>query len=653
MPARTKTLLPILAACALAACAKTSSSARVRFVHPGGTGAGNSWNDAAGSLQAILEQSRPGDEVWVASGTYRPAGPGGPRGESFQMREGVALRGGFSGGEASPEERDPQAPASILDGDLDADDGPDFSARADNSYHVLVAHMIQSGTLERFTVRGGYADGPALGAHVESGDQGSGLNVYHSHPRVIDCRFVDNWASNHGTVNDHGGGTYEDCEFSANRAGSLGAGLYFHGDIEAHAYRCRFYGNRTPGQGGGAYSRSYAGSSLEDCTFIGNQAERGGGLYMAEGSATTLARGEFLANVGDIGGGGLYIENGTGLVQECSFVGNSAGHDVQDGGAGSGGSGGGGLWASVGAPTIEDCVFDSNTASFGAGVYLSDATLALVRRCQFLGGLAFEAGGLYVLHSPATAEDCLFLGNTAAGGGFSVGGGMSVYFSLATARRCRFVDNAAELGGGGLYTEGEAPSFDRCEFVGNSAFGDKQGWGGGYMAGYHTVPRLTNCSFQGNRANQGGGMFAIAFAEPTLVNASFSGNAALQQGGGIAATILSAPRLQNTVCWSNFPDEWSGAEVLFEQSSVGIDPHFVLDPQAGPDGDWATQDDLRGNLRLGSGSACRDAGDNARLGEDETLDLDGNPRFRDDPATRDSGVGSAPVVDLGAYEADS
>jgi len=33
-----------------------------------------------------------------------------------------------------------------------------------------------------------------------------------------------------------------------------------------------------------------------------------------------------------------------------------------------------------------------------------------------------------------------------------------------------------------------------------------------------------------------------------------------------------------------------------------------------------------------------------------TEDLDGNPRFVDDPDTTDSGSGTPPIVDMGAYE---
>jgi predicted outer membrane repeat protein len=266
-----------------------------------------------------------------------------------------------------------------------------------------------------------------------------------------------------------------------------------------------------------------------------------------------------------------------------------------------------------------------------------------------------------VLHSPALAEDCLFLGNHAQGGAFSVGGGMSVYVSAATARRCRFVGNSAELGGGGLYTEGDAPLFDRCEFLGNQALGELQGWGGGYMADYFTEARLSNCSFQGNLAHQGGGMLAIAFAAPTLVQASFAGNLATQQGGGLAALILSEARLENSILWGNFPEELAGIDPYLERvcilggtagdGNLALDPLFLRAPQPGPDGAWATDDDLRGDLRLAPGSPCRDAGDNTLLLPDEDLDLDGNARCTDDPAQPDTGAGGPPTVDLGAYEA--
>ncbi len=77
----------------------------------------------------------------------------------------------------------------------------------------------------------------------------------------------------------------------------------------------------------------------------------------------------------------------------------------------------------------------------------------------------------------------------------------------------------------------------------------------------------------------------------------------------------------------------------------GEDPLFV-DP-VGPDGKTGTEDD---DLHLLSDSPCIDAGDNSAMPEDVTTDLDGNPRFIDDPIKEDVGSGSCPIVDMGVYE---
>ena len=56
------------------------------------------------------------------------------------------------------------------------------------------------------------------------------------------------------------------------------------------------------------------------------------------------------------------------------------------------------------------------------------------------------------------------------------------------------------------------------------------------------------------------------------------------------------------------------------------------------------------DLHLSAGSPCIDAGDNTAVPTGIVTDLDGNARFRDDPSVPDTGVGPAPVVDMGAYE---
>src|SRR5262249_31852328 len=57
-----------------------------------------------------------------------------------------------------------------------------------------------------------------------------------------------------------------------------------------------------------------------------------------------------------------------------------------------------------------------------------------------------------------------------------------------------------------------------------------------------------------------------------------------------------------------------------------------------------------GDLRLQSGSRCIDGGNNDAVPGGMTTDIDGNPRFVDDPSTPDTGHGTPPIVDMGAYE---
>ncbi len=111
---------------------------------------------------------------------------------------------------------------------------------------------------------------------------------------------------------------------------------------------------------------------------------------------------------------------------------------------------------------------------------------------------------------------------------------------------------------------------------------------------------------------------------------------------------MYCPHLINCVLWGDGPDEidgyvnasfsdvqggWTGA------SNIDVNPLFVAP----------------NDLRLSPGSPCIDAGDNTAVPASITTDLDGNPRFVDDPDSPDCwqlpGIcGDPPVVDMGAYE---
>jgi len=284
-------------------------------------------------------------------------------------------------------------------------------------------------------------------------------------------------------------------------------------------------------------------------------------------------------------------------------------------------------------------------------------------------------------------------GNADGGGQDDNGGGMLNTWGSPRLVNCTFSENSADGNGGGMYNYNDSdPVLTNCAFTGNSA-----SWcGGGIYSDWLADPSLTNCLFSGNSAVSGGGGMYNDLAIPWLSNCTFSGNSAGAVGGGILINdFWSATReqearhsrvLSNCILWGNSPDQIyvvsssrvvtyccvqdevpGDGNVYPGIGNIDENPEFVRDPDPGPDGTWDGVDDDYGDLRLQAVSPCIDAAsdpivpaDGADLdGDGDTdeytsLDLDGNPRFADDPDTEDTGVADPPdyleVVDMGVYE---
>ena len=267
--------------------------------------------------------------------------------------------------------------------------------------------------------------------------------------------------------------------------------------------------------------------------------------------------------------------------------------------------------------------------------------------------------------STPTLVGCTFDGNSAgsSGSGSGDGGGMHNDDSSPTLTDCAFIENVAVgLGGGSYYRNSDPSTLTDCTFRGNAA-----GWHGGGMYSDSDL-RLMNCTLSGNvTGSDGGGIYA--FNRSTLTNCAFSENVAAGQGGGIYAH--SPATTTNCILWGNSDSSGTGELAQFygpgpiaysciqgcttycadpNEHNIGDDPLFVRNPDPGPDGTWNGVDDDYGNLHLSSGSPCIDAGDNTAVPAGVIADLDGKPRFLDDPDTPDTGNGTPPIVDMGAYE---
>ncbi len=201
-------------------------------------------------------------------------------------------------------------------------------------------------------------------------------------------------------------------------------------------------------------------------------------------------------------------------------------------------------------------------------------------------------------------------------------------------------------GGGMSNLFNSNPTVTNCTFSGNNAFGG----GGGMQNTNNSSPTVTNCTFSGNTTlGGGGGMGNLNNSNPTVTNCTFSGNMVQLAvgGGGMGNFNDSNPTVTNCILWGNSPDEFGGSStptVTFSDvqggwpgtGNIDADPSFI-DPD-------------NGDFRLSPGSPCIDAGNNIAVPAGMTTDLDGNPRFVDDPDTIDTGNGDPPIVDMGAYE---
>ena len=239
--------------------------------------------------------------------------------------------------------------------------------------------------------------------------------------------------------------------------------------------------------------------------------------------------------------------------------------------------------------------------------------------------------GLDCLGAP-TLTDCTFAGNYAYGGA-----GAAMHAGGAIITNCTFDGNSA-IAGGGLAAYSASPMLSNCTFVSNTASNV-----GGGLYSTHGNPELTNCTFRENEAStNGGGLYNLA-GLLTLTNSTLTENGAGAGGGGLGNGTGSSV-LANCIVWGNDGGQISGeATVSYSDVQGGFEGEGNIDA----DPLLLTSD---GPPRLGPGSPCIDAGNNGAVPPDVTTDAGGDDRFVDDPETPDTGAGTPPLVDMGAYE---
>lgn len=255
---------------AVISCASPGYGA-TRFVKANAAGANNgtSWANAFTTLQAALTAAASGDDIWVAEGTYVPATPAtpNPRLASFVMKSGVDVFGGFAGTEAFRSQRNIRTHVSVLSGDVNGDDAPNFANRSDNCYEVVEIVGVTNAVLDGFVIRGGQADGTA-----SNFSGGGALIGATSGVRVRACVFRDNFAQFGSAAASSGSVTWEHVLFTGNRSSSGGTVHMTPASSVGEFGFCDFIANDSQASTRSAlYLGNGASAAARACVFWGNR----------------------------------------------------------------------------------------------------------------------------------------------------------------------------------------------------------------------------------------------------------------------------------------------------------------------------------------------------------------------------------------------
>ena len=313
-------------------------SQTTRYVRPSimGNGSGSSWENASNDLQHMINQSAPGDRIFVAVGTYKPIRRADATGSitsndsrnSFVMKQGVSIYGGFNPANGITEDLDMRilpgmGSGSILSGNLGSN----------SSYHVVIAAGSNAGLLDGFIIQEGVArsnNTMTVNGETIDSKNGGGIAVSNAEVRFVNCWIRGNhsrrgagafiYATNTSTPHTT---HFTNCIFSGNYADRLngndghGGGIYSDNG-RARLYNCTISSNRAGGGRGGAILSS-GNIYLHNSIMRGNTAGNGqngvridGGSYIAEYCLLGDTGDSPTSSTGNIGGNPNFIsEPGT------------------------------------------------------------------------------------------------------------------------------------------------------------------------------------------------------------------------------------------------------------------------------------------------------------------------------------------------------
>ncbi len=613
-------------------------------INADGTGDGSSWAHATTQLQAAINGSPTnGGQVWVAKGTYQPATY-----ESFNMRDNVAIYGGFVGSETSLSQRNYKANLTILQGN--------------NSYVVFnVNSLTVTAILDGFTITGGqtfYGSGmhnegasPTVsncvfkGNHADS--EGGAMSNWSSSPIIIGCLFTDNHAGSNGDaisnwydsspviINSTIAGNGNKAIYNSLSTTILNNSIVWGSTIGSYTAKNSLIKDNTDTSNGNIDANGLTEASIFNDYTNGDYTLKAGSAALNSGD-NSLYTG-LSASTLDLAGNRRLISGkiDLGAYESQVLVITPDANNIVYVNSSADGTGNGSSW--VNATTQLQAAIDGLPQSGGQvwvakGNYqpASGSSFKMKKEVAIYGGFA---GGETALTERSYAVNPTFL--------FGSGGVHSVIFNENNGLTATAILDGFRISGGnavygaGIYNDNVSPTIRNCVFIGNLAF-----QAGGAMANISaSAPIIANCIFTNNMGMlQGGEAIYNSASSPTIVNSTIlsNNNVGLYN---ISSTVI----LQNSIVWGDVSGDYTASHSLLKGKADVSNGNI--------DASGLTETDIFNNIAFNDyslkvGSRAINKGNNAwytatggNLSTEK--DLAGNPRL------------NGGTIDLGAYEYQS
>lgn len=376
-----------------------------------GSNNGEDWANANTDLQTALNDAflcPAVTEIWVAEGLYTP---GTLADDTFSIRPGLAVYGGFAGTESALGERDWVSHVTVLSGDVAGNDQVDANGVVTTTTHIVspnAYHVVTMDGVATSIVASTRLDGFV----VTAGEARTAFTV------------------------QRGGGLYCNGDGIGNECSPTIANVTFSGNVA--------------GDSGGAMANIGANSGksnplLNNVLFVGNSAGGGGAMFNAGyslGTSNPVLNDVTFVDNKSFGAGGAMFNNGTSVgtsspvLNRVTFTNNSS--IPGDGGA----MFNSGSFEGTSSPQLNDVTFTGNSARNGG---------AMVNECEFLLGST----------SSPVLNRVTFSGNTATqrgGAMYSFASGLNVTCN-PTLLNVAFFNNFAAQNGSAMYFQGFSDTF--------------------------------------------------------------------------------------------------------------------------------------------------------------------------------------------------